>query len=136
MYIENLHSPKFIAKEDVLSIHNKRINLYGGSYGIRDEGLLDSAIYQPQASFGGEFLHPTIVEQAAAYLFHITNNHAFIDGNKRTAFDVMVTFLNLNDYELNMTPEEAYQLTMQVADNKVSKEQLIEILRDCIIELF
>ncbi|MBS3030428.1 MAG: type II toxin-antitoxin system death-on-curing family toxin [Dolichospermum sp. DET50] len=81
------------------------------------------------------FKHP-LIEQAAAYLFHITNNHAFIDSNKRTAFDVMVTFLNLNDYELNMTPEEAYQLTIQVADDKVSKEELMDILRDCIIELF
>ena len=136
MCIKNSHNPKFIEKVDVLSIHNKQINLYGGLLGIRDEGLLDSAIYQPQASFGGEFLHPNIVEQAAAYLFHITNNHAFVDGNKRTAFDVMITFLNLNDYELNMTPEEAEELTIGVADNKVSKEDLIEILRDCIIELF
>ena len=136
MCIENLHNPKFIEKGDVLNIHNKQINLYGGLLGIRDEGLLDSAIYQPQASFGGEFLHPTIVEQAAAYLFHINKNHAFIDGNKRTAFDVMVTFLNLNDYELNMTPEAAYQLTIKVADSKVSKEELIDILTDCIIELF
>ncbi|MBD2628623.1 type II toxin-antitoxin system death-on-curing family toxin [Trichormus variabilis] len=131
-----MHSPKFIEKEDVLSIHHKQIDLYGGSYGIRDEGLLESAIYQPQASFGGEFLHPTIVEQAAAYLFHINKNHAFVDGNKPTAFDVMVTFLNINDYELNMTPEEAYQLTMQVANDKVSKDELIEILRDCIVEMF
>jgi death-on-curing protein len=69
-------------------------------------------------------------------LFHITKNHAFVDGNKRTGYGVMVTFLNLNDYELNMTPEEAEKLTMQVADNKVSKEELIEILRYCIIELF
>ncbi|MDB9334216.1 type II toxin-antitoxin system death-on-curing family toxin, partial [Nodularia spumigena] len=112
------------------------IKRYGGSFGIRDEGLLDSAIYQPQASFGGELLHPTIVEQAAAYLFHITNNHAFVDGNKRTAFDVMVTFLNLNDYELDMTTEQAYELTIQVADNKVDKEKLIEILKTSIIELF
>lgn len=67
-----MHSPKFIEKADVLSIHNKQISLYGGSQGIRDEGLLDSAIYQPQATFGGELLHPTIFEQAAAYLFHIT----------------------------------------------------------------
>jgi death-on-curing protein len=107
-----LHSPKFIEKVDVLSIHSKQISLYGGSLGIRDEGLLDSAISQPQATFGGQLLHPTILEQAAAYLFHITNNHAFIDGNKRTAFDVMVTFLNMNDYELNITPEEAYELTI------------------------
>ncbi len=107
-----MHSPKFIEKVDVLSIHSKQISLYGGSLGIRDEGLLDSAISQPQATFGGQLLHPTILEQAAAYLFHITNNHAFIDGNKRTAFDVMVTFLNMNDYELNITPEEAYELTI------------------------
>jgi len=60
MCIENLHNPKFIEKVDVLNIHHKQINLYGGLLGIRDEGLLDSAIYQPQASFGGEFLHPTI----------------------------------------------------------------------------
>ncbi|KZL48035.1 type II toxin-antitoxin system death-on-curing family toxin [Nodularia spumigena CS-591/12] len=131
-----MHSPKFIEKPNVLSIHTKQIKRYGGSFGIRDEGLLDSAIYQPQASFGGELLHPTIVEQAAAYLFHITNNHAFVDGNKRTAFDVMVTFLNLNDYELDMTTEQAYELTIQVADNKVDKEKLIEILKTSIIELF
>ncbi|MDB9346615.1 type II toxin-antitoxin system death-on-curing family toxin [Nodularia spumigena] len=131
-----MHSPKFIEKPNVLNIHTKQIKRYGGSFGIRDEGLLDSAIYQPQASFGGELLHPTIVEQAAAYLFHITNNHAFVDGNKRTAFDVMVTFLNLNDYELDMTTEQAYELTIQVADNKVDKEKLIEILKTSIIELF
>jgi death on curing protein len=131
-----LHSPKFIEKKDVLSIHDKQIRLYGGLSGIRDEGLLESAISQPQATFGGEFLHPTIVEQAAAYLFHINKNHAFVDGNKRTAFDVMVTFLNLNDYELNLTPEEAEELTIQVADDKVNKEELIEILKDCITELF
>lgn len=123
-------------KEDVLSIHNKQIRLYGGLSGIRDEGLLESAISQPQATFGGEFLHPTIVEQAAAYLFHINKNHAFVDGNKRTAFDVMVTFLNLNDYELNLTPDEAEELTIQVADDKVNKQELIEILKDCITELF
>ncbi|MBE9007715.1 type II toxin-antitoxin system death-on-curing family toxin [Fortiea sp. LEGE XX443] len=130
-----MHSPKFIEKQDVLSIHSKQINLYGGSLGIRDEGLLDSAIYQPQATFGGELLHSTIVEQAAAYLFHINNNHAFVDGNKRTAFDVMVTFLNMNDYELNMSPEPAYELTIKVAENKISKEQLVEFLKDYITEL-
>ncbi|MBD6619300.1 type II toxin-antitoxin system death-on-curing family toxin [Komarekiella sp. 'clone 1'] len=115
--------------------YSKQISRYGGSFGIRDEGLLDSAIYQPQATFGGELLHPTIFEQAAAYLFHITNNHAFIDGNKRTAFDVMVTFLNMNDYELNMSTEEAYELTIQVAENNVSKEELTAILKNYITEI-
>jgi death-on-curing protein len=131
-----LHSRNFFEKEQVLSIHSDLIREYGGSLGIRDEGLLESAIFQPQATFGGEFLHPTITEQAAAYLFHINNNHAFVDGNKRTAFAVMVAFLNLNEYELTMTKEEAYQLTMQVAEHKVSKEELIEVLKNHIIELF
>lgn len=119
----------------MLSIHSKQIRLYGGLTGIRDQGLLESALAVPQATFGGEFLHPTIVEQAAAYLFHIINNHAFINGNKRTAFDVTVTFLNLNYYELNLTLEAAEELTIQVAESQVNKEELIEILRDCITEL-
>lgn len=130
-----MHNPNFIEKAEILSIHDELIRQDGGSFGIRDEGLLDSAIYQPQATFGGELLHPTIAEQAAAYLFHITNNHAFIDGNKRTAFAAMVTFLNLNEYELNMTQEQAYELTIKVAENKISKEELIEFLNNYITEL-
>lgn len=130
-----MHNPNFIEKAEILSIHDELIRQDGGSFGIRDEGLLDSAIYQPQATFGGELLHPTIAEQAAAYLFHITNNHAFIDGNKRTAFAAMVTFLNLNEYELNMTQEQAYELTIKVAENKISKEELIEFLKNYITEL-
>ncbi|BAZ28671.1 death-on-curing family protein [Cylindrospermum sp. NIES-4074] len=131
-----MHSLKFVEKEDVLSIHDKQIRLYGGLSGIRDEGSLESAISQPQATYGGEFLHPTIFEQAAAYLFHINKNHAFIDGNKRVSFAVMVTFLNMNDYKINMEDDEAEELTIQVADDKVSKEELIEILKGCITELF
>jgi death-on-curing protein len=131
-----LLSPKFIEKQDVLSIHKKQIILYGGSLGIRDEGLLESAISQPQATFGEQLLHPTIFEQAAAYLFHLTNNHAFVDGNKRTAFDVMVTFLNINDYDLAMAQPEAYELIIQVAEHKVSKEELTAILKNYIVELF
>ncbi len=130
-----MHSPKFVEKEDAIHIHSELISEYGGSLGIRDEGLLDSAIYQAQATFGGELLHPTILEQAAAYLFHITNNHAFVDGNKRTAFAVMVTFLNENDYEINISLEEAYELTIQVAENKVSKEELTTILNNYITEI-
>ncbi|MEA5514336.1 type II toxin-antitoxin system death-on-curing family toxin [Nodularia sp. UHCC 0506] len=131
-----MHSPKLVEKEDVLNIQNKLIIQYGGLCGIRDEGLLDSAIAQPQATYGGELLYPTIVEQGAAYLFHIIKNHAFVDGNKRTGYGVLVAFLNQNDYELDMTPEEAEKLTTQVADNKVDKEQLIEKLKNHIVELF
>jgi death-on-curing protein len=129
-----LRSPKFINKEEVLNIHNDQIKKYGGSLGIRDDGLLESALYQPQATFGGEFLHPTIVEQAAAYLFHIANNHPFIDGNKRVAFEVTIAFLIINGYRLKMTPQTAYDLTLQVADGTIAKEELIEVLRNHISE--
>ncbi|AFZ26147.1 death-on-curing family protein [Cylindrospermum stagnale PCC 7417] len=131
-----MQNPKFVEKEDVLSIHDKQLRLYGGLPGIRDEGSLESAISAPQATFGGEFLYPTIVEQAATYLFNINKNHAFIDGNKRVSFAVMVTFLNMNDYKINKEGKEAEELTIQVADNKVNKQELIEILKDCITELF
>ncbi|MEL6166026.1 MAG: Fic family protein [Cyanobacteria bacterium J06628_3] len=67
---------------DVIEIHLDQIVSFGGTAGVRDEGLLESALAQPQATFSGEYLHTTIYEQAAAYLYHITKNHPFIDGNK------------------------------------------------------
>ncbi|MEG4288624.1 type II toxin-antitoxin system death-on-curing family toxin [Microcoleus sp. C2C3] len=91
-------TPSFVSKSMVLSIHARQIERFGGTPGVRDEGLLESALAQPKATFGGQFLHPTISEQAAAYLYHIAMNHPFIDGNKRTAFAVMDTFLRLNLY--------------------------------------
>ena len=127
--------PKFLNKKAVLKIHNQQIEKFGGSFGIRDEGLLESALAQPQASFGGEFLHSTICEQAAAYLYHISMNHPFIDGNKRTAFAVMDTFLRLNKYYLNLTNEQAYTLVLQVVQGEISKAELINLLQQSIIRM-
>lgn len=76
---------RFLSPEDVLSLHEMQIERYGGSAGIRDRGLLESAIGQPQASFGGEYVHHGFYEMAAAYAFHIAENQPFVDGNKRTA---------------------------------------------------
>ncbi|MEH1852771.1 MAG: type II toxin-antitoxin system death-on-curing family toxin [Nostoc sp.] len=98
-----MQTPKFLTISQVLDIHQRQIQRFGGTAGVRDEGLLDSALAQPQATFGGELLHPTIHEQAAAYLYHLAMNHPFLDGNKRTAFAVMLTFLNLNGYTLNLS---------------------------------
>ena len=72
---------KFIRQEDVLRLHARQIEKFGGTPGIRDEGLLKSALAQPIATFGGNFLHGTLAEQAAAYLYHLAMNHPFIDGN-------------------------------------------------------
>ncbi|MEG4838550.1 type II toxin-antitoxin system death-on-curing family toxin [Microcoleus sp. B9-D4] len=108
----------------VLSIHARQIEMFGGTPGVRDEGLLESAFAQPQATFGGQFLHSTISEQAAAYLYHIAMNHPFIDGNKRTAFAVTDTFLRLNGCALNLTDDEVYDLVMRVARGSITKEEL------------
>ena len=123
-----MQTPRFISISQVLDIHQDEINSFGGTSGVRDEGLLDSALAQAQATFGGELLHPTIHEQAAAYLYHLAMNHPFIDGNKRTAFAVMDTFITLNAYSLNLSSEQAYNLVIQVVQKEISKEELSAFL--------
>lgn len=123
-------NPEFVEKRDVLEIHTDIIESFGGVIGVRDEGLLDSALAQPQTTFFGEFLHPTIFDQSAAYLYHIANNHPFIDGNKRTAFATMIAFLGINGYDLNLSQEEAYALVMLVAQGEMDKEEISAFIRE------
>ncbi|MBD1827724.1 type II toxin-antitoxin system death-on-curing family toxin [Microcoleus sp. FACHB-61] len=126
-------TPIFVSKSMVLSIHARQIERFGGTPGVRDEGLLESALAQPQATFGGQFLHPTISEQAAAYLYHIAMNHPFIDDNKRTAFAVTDTFLRLNACTLNLTDDGVYDLVMLVAGGMMTKEELSTEFESCIV---
>lgn len=126
-------TPNFLDLEIVLKIHSRQIEKFGGSDGIRDQGLLESSLAQPQATFAGELLHPNIYEQAAAYLFHLTMNHPFIDGNKRTAFAVMDTFIRVNGYQLNFSNEDAYNLVIKVANHQLDKQNLISYLKDKIL---
>lgn len=125
--------PKFINKQIVLQIHQRQIEKFGGSLGLRDLGLLESALAQPEATFGGELLHSTIAEQAAAYLYHISKNHSFIDGNKRTAFAVMDTFLRINGYKLALTDDDAYDLVLAVVDGRLDKADLTVALESQLI---
>lgn len=126
-------TPKFLSLDEVLELHADQISSFGGTPGVRDEGLLESALAQPKATFGGQFLHPTISEQAAAYLYHIAMNHPFIDGNKRTAFAVTDTFLRLNGCALNLTDDRAYDLVMRVARGTMTKEELSTEFESCIV---
>jgi death-on-curing protein len=128
-----LPTPKFFSLDEVLELHADQISSFGGTPGVRDEGLLESALAQPPATFGGQFLHPTISEQAAAYLYHIAMNHPFIDGNKRTAFAVMDTFLRLNACTLNFTDDRAYDLVRRVARGTMTKEELSREFESCIV---
>lgn len=123
-----MQTPKFVPPSSVLKIHQAQINRFGGIQGIRDAQLLESALAQPQATFGGTYLHPTIPSQAGAYLFHLCMNHAFLDGNKRTALATAIAFLSVNHYELKLSGDEAFNLVCQVAAGEISKDELISQL--------
>jgi death-on-curing protein len=115
---------RFLSHAIVLAIHDDLIRLYGGIYGVRDEGMLDAAIQMPRATYDGEFLHSTIFHMAAAYGFHLSQNHPFLDGNKRVAGMAMFTFLKLNGYQPVAPELDYYQTMMAVASGQMSKEQL------------
>ncbi len=125
-------TPNFITREAALKLHADQLESFGGTPGLRDAGLLDSALAQPQATFAGELLHPTIASQAAAYLYHLAMNHPFLDGNKRTAFAVMDTFLRLNEYTLTLTDAQAYELVLRVVERQLDKDGLIAELETAI----
>ena len=120
---------RFLPEAIVIAIHDDQVRLYGGAYGIRDAAGLDAALHMPQAQFDGEFLHPTILHMAAAYGFHLCQNHPFIDGNKRTAGMVMLTFLQFNGLEPLATELDYYTTMMAVAAGQMRKEQLAEWLQ-------
>jgi len=117
---------KFLTLSEILLILDDQIENYGGIYGIRDINLLSSAIYMPESSFGGHYLHETIPAMAAAYAFHICQNHPFIDGNKRAALASSLVFLDINGYELDCKNETLYNKIMGVAKGETKKEELIK----------
>ncbi|MGZ3611452.1 MAG: type II toxin-antitoxin system death-on-curing family toxin [Ktedonobacteraceae bacterium] len=123
---------RFIPESVVIAIHDDQIRLYGGAYGVHDIDALDAALHMPQAGFGGELLHTTILEMAAAYGFHLCQNHPFLDGNKRTAGMVMFTFLQLNSIKPYASEPDYYAVMMSVASGQMSKQQLAEWLQEMV----
>ena len=123
-------APSFLELDEVLALHADQIERYGGSHGIRDLGLLKSALAMPAATFDGQRLHATLAEQAAAYLFHVANNHAFVDGNKRIALMAALAFLGLNDHELFADPGDLFDLVDGVAAGEVSKADVAVFIEE------
>jgi len=119
----------FLKPEQVLRLHTRCIERFGGLDGVRDLGLFQSAMAMPQAQFGGEYLHRDIYEMAAAYLFHLCCNHAFHDGNKRVAVAATEVFLLVNGIELIATDDELERLTLGVAGEGISKNQIADFLK-------
>lgn len=122
-------TPLFLGVDDVLEIHRDQIEKYGGSPGLRDEGLLRSAVAMPSSGMAGEFFHPTLHEMAAAYLYHLAQNHPFIDGNKRVAAVAAFVFLFINGVELTCT-EDAYEaLVRRAASGEATKREIADFIR-------
>ena len=122
--------PLFLELSEVLYLHDAEIRDSGGSDGIRDIGLLESAVETPRQSFGEEFLHRDLFEMAAAYAFHIAENQPFVDGNKRTGLGAALAFLDVNGVEI---PEEAEDLLVDamygIGEKSVSKQSLAGLFR-------
>ena len=116
----------FLTLSEVLTILEDQIRNYGGIYGVRDIHLLSSAIYMPEAGFAGRYFHDTIPAMAAAYAFHICQNHPFTDGNKRVALASSLVFLDINGYDFACKDETIYNEIMGVAKGEVKKESLIK----------
>ena len=123
-------SPDFLTLEEILEIHDDQINRYGGASGIRDFGLLESALAQPQAIFGGSFLHTDLFEMAAAYFFHIIQNHPFMDGNKRVGAVAALVFLEMNNKTVIMTNDELESQVLSVAQGLTDKTDSAKFFRE------
>jgi death on curing protein len=121
--------PEFLTLEDVLQIHEEQIDANGGIRGIRDQGLLESAVMMPQASFGGEYLHQNLFEMAAAYAFHIAENQPFLDGNKRTALVSALVFLDINSFEILDPEMRLYDAMIAIANKEMDKYDLAKLLK-------
>jgi death on curing protein len=115
-------STRFLTLPEILEIHEDRIRVYGGISGVRSLDLLQSAIGNVEATFGGEYLHQSLFEMAAAYLYGICRNHPFLDGNKRTALACALAFLRFNDLKVSAPPDSLYDLVIGVAEGRVSKD--------------
>lgn len=120
---------RFLGVDDVLVIHGDTIDVEGGATGLRDAGLLESAVLMPQERFSGDYLHRGLAAMVAAYLFHIAQNHAFHDGNERTAVLAALVFLQVNGADRLPEPDDLEEVTLAVAAGEMSKEELTDWMR-------
>ena len=115
---------RYLTPQEVLFIHARLIATTGGEHGIRDLGLLESAVARPQATFDGADLYPELFLKTAALMESLSQNHPFVDGNKRTAITAAAMFLQLNGFRLQITNEEMERFTMMVVGERPSLESI------------
>ena len=116
--------PLFLTLDEILALHEEQVRQFGGSHRLRDLGQLASAMGSVEATFGGEFLHASLLEMAAAYLYGICKNHPFIDGNKRTATASALVFLEMNGIEIDAGESDFYDLVIGIAEGRITKSEI------------
>lgn len=116
----------FVGVGDAISIHRRMVDEFGGDSGLRDRGLLESALAMPKAMFGGDYLHVDLPRMAAAYHYHLCANHPFGDGNQRVAVAVAEVFLRANGLQLEATDDELVELTLGVASGTTGKPEVTD----------
>ena len=120
---------KFLKVAQVLFIHDQMVKKFGGSHGIRDLGLVESAVVRPQATFDGQYLYNSIFEKGAALLQSLLKNHPFVDGNKRTALTSSAIFLKQNGYKLTNAHKEEVEFAIRVDNGNLTVEQISKWLK-------
>ncbi len=119
----------FLTLADVVDLHDRLLAEFGGRAGVRDMGLLQSAIAMPAQQFGGNYLHPELSDMAAAYLYHMCRNHPFLDGNKRIAAVAARVFLLANDVAFDPPEMEYCELVLAAARGNVGKSAIADFIR-------
>jgi death-on-curing protein len=124
--------PQFLTVADALHIHRNMIDLYGGEHGVRSMDLLESALAQPQACYGGDYLHSVPFGMAAAYHYHVVRNHPFLDGNKRSGVALAIVFLDWQGVSLRSDNEGVVDITIRVAEGRATKDDVAEFLQSIV----
>lgn len=124
---------RYLTEAEIRTLQRRLIAQSGGSPGLRDAGILASAVAQPQMSFGGEDLYPSLIEKAAALGFSLIQNHAFVDGNKRIGHAAMAVFLLLNGHEIQATVDEQEEAILSVAAGRWDREALVVWLQEHVV---
>ena len=123
-------TPQFIPLSKILELHERQIRLYGGEPSIRDMNLLESALAMPMSGMGDSYFHSFPFEMAAAYIFHIVQNHPFVDGNKRTGAVAALVFLALNNIEVDMSEDVFERFVRAVAKGEIQKQEIAKFLEE------
>jgi death-on-curing protein len=122
-------NPQFLTLDEVMDIHRNQIERYGGTLGVRDAALLESALAALQSGFGDQYLHGDLFEMASTYLFHVVQNHPFLDGNKRVGTAAALTFLELNGVETKIPNQALVAMVLAVAQGETEKSAIAVFFR-------